>query len=108
MHSRSWEAMLDYRRRDTWKDFRVSTLDVSVYLKKDQAATSKVVFHTKIEIAVEMIRARASMLKLRGAIFDCWYLCEKIMKLCETLGLHWYSDLRTNRIVYLPEGKLRD
>jgi hypothetical protein len=85
----------------------VEPLDVGVYLKKDQAATSKVVFHTKIEIAVEMIRARASMLKLRGVIFDCWYLCEKTMNACETLGLHWYSDLRTNRIVYLPGNDKR-
>lgn len=80
----------------------VDPLDVGLYLKKVQAKTSGAVFRTKIGIAVEMIRARVTMLKILGVIFDSWYLCEKIMAVCEKLGLYWYSDLRSNRIVYLP------
>ena len=83
-------------------DDAVEPLDVGFYLKKLQAKTSGAVFRTKIGIAVEIIRARATMLKLLGVIFDSWYLCEKIMAVCEKLGLYWYSDLRSNRIVYLP------
>jgi len=80
----------------------VEPLDVGLYLKEERAKKNGSVFRTKIEIAVEMIRARATALRVLGVLFDCWYLCEKIMALCDRLGLHWYSDLRSNRVVYLP------
>ncbi len=80
----------------------VEPLDVGLYLKKEQAKKKGSVFRTKIQIAVEMIRARAAEFRVLGVLFDCWYLCEKIMALCDGLGLHLYSDLRSNRTVYLP------
>jgi len=85
----------------------VEPLDVGLYLKQDNAKKKGSVFRTKIEIAVEMIRARANDIQLLGVLFDSWYLCEKIMAICDKLGLHWYSDLRSNRIVYLREANYR-
>jgi len=82
----------------------VEPLDVGLYLKEEEAIERDVVFHTKIDIAVEIIRARATILKIKGIIFDSWYCCEEIMAECEKLGLNWYSDLKTNRTVYLPDN----
>jgi SRSO17 transposase len=82
----------------------VEPLDIGLYLKKEQAKKNGAVFRTKIEIAVEMIRARATALQVLGILFDNWYLCEKIMAICEKHGLYWYSDVRSNRIIYLPEA----
>jgi len=80
----------------------VEPLDVGLYLKKEQAKKNGSVFRTKMEIAIEMIRARATEFQVIGVLFDCWYLCEKIMALCDNLCLHWYSDLRSNRTAYHP------
>jgi hypothetical protein len=77
-------------------------IDIHVYLKEEDAELYNAVFRTKIAIACEIIRRRAKILNVIGILFDSWYCCEAVLKLCDELELHWYSELRANRIVFLP------
>jgi SRSO17 transposase len=83
-------------------------LDIFFYLKEKYAEENNTVFKTKIQIARDIIRARAKQLNARGVVFDSWFCCEDIMSECEKQGLKWYSELRENRNVYLSEtsGKI--
>ena len=85
-------------------DDHAEPLDMCFYLKKNYAETNNAVFKTKIQIACEIIRARAKQLSVNGAVLDSWFCCEKIMSECEKQGLNWYSELRGNRNVYLSEN----
>jgi hypothetical protein len=82
----------------------VEPLDICVYLKENYAEENHVFFKTKIQIARDIIRARAPLLTATGAVFDSWFCCETIMSECEKLGLKWYSELRGNRNVFLSEN----
>jgi SRSO17 transposase len=79
-------------------------IDIHVYLKEKDAELYNAVFRTKIDIACEIIRRRAKILNVIGVLFDSWYCCETVLQLCDELELHWYSELRANRIVFLPRN----
>lgn len=77
-------------------------IDIHVYIKEEDAERNNTVFRTKIEIACEIIRWRAEILNVIGVLFDSWYCCEDVLKICDELELHWHSELRANRLVFLP------
>lgn len=79
-------------------------LDLCVYLKEKYTEENNAVFKTKIQIAQDIIRARATQLNVKGVVIDSWFCCEKIMSECEKQELNWYSELRGNRNVYLSEN----
>jgi len=75
-----------------------------VYLKPEDAEKLGMKFQTKIDIAREKLKWANQLLNLKGVLFDSWYLSKDIIKDCQQLQLHWYSELKSNRLVWHPRG----
>lgn len=63
-------------------------------------------FHTKIELAKFLIReAIRKGIQFKEVLFDNWYFCREIVKLCERYNVHWFSSLREDTIFYRKRTK---
>jgi hypothetical protein len=66
-------------------------------------------FHTKIELAIELVRkAGARELPFSVVLFDSWYLAEDLVSVLEELDKDWVSILKRNRNLETTSFVLRD
>jgi len=82
-----------------------------IYLKEKDAARLGRPFRTKIDMACEEVHRRAGMDGAQGVVFDTWYAATDLMKTVRKSGLHWYTNLRSDRKAWTPRGgwcKLKD
>lgn len=77
-----------------------SPADLRLYVSEENAAKGKKPFKTKIEMAEAMLRASPAKQK-RITLFDAWYACEDLFRLCSDTGRTFVARLKENRVFYL-------
>ena len=66
-------------------------------------------FHTKIELAIELVRKAVERdLPFSVVLFDSWYLAEELLKVLAALHKDWVSMLKRNRNLETNSFVLRD
>src|SRR5919199_3485614 len=66
-------------------------------------------FHTKIELAIELVRkAVERTLPFSVVLFDSWYLAEELVSVLAELGKDWVSMLKRNRNLETNSFVLKD
>ena len=66
-------------------------------------------FHTKIELAIELVRKAVDReLPFSVVLFDSWYLAEELVSVLEELHKDWVSMLKRNRNLETNSFVLRD
>lgn len=81
--------------------------DFRLYVKKDYLTEDeKKTFKSKIEFAQDMVKDSIEQgINFRYVIFDCWYLSKDMAEFVKGKGLHYISELRSNRQVWVHENR---
>lgn len=80
-------------------------LRFEIYRKKEDCLKEGTAFHTKIELAIQMIQwAIEQDIPFRAVVFDSWFFSKELVDHIEGLGKDWISIARNNRLVVV-EGK---
>jgi len=75
-----------------------------LYLKRDKKDPE---FHTKIELAKELIsQAITAKLRFGAVVFDSWFLSRELVRFIESKGLNWVGAAKSNRIIFVRGERL--
>lgn len=81
-------------------------LDLKPYISKEKCEEERLEFHTKNELAAEMLRAVELPKRVRVTLlFDCWFLNPTVISAAKERKFHYISYLRSNRNMILKSGK---
>ena len=73
---------------------------LSLYVKKDTCVEERLLFRTKIQLAVDQIKAFKAPPRTRTMVaFDIWYFCRKVVEAARSRGFDWVTQAKSNRIV---------
>jgi len=71
------------------------------YVKKEIAESCGIWFHTKIQIAVDLIKKSLTQVNPLAVVFDEWYMCHELLEFLNSHGLTWVSQAKSNRCIQL-------
>lgn len=90
---------------DLDKDYPV---DYRQYFKHGSHEAEEHGFRTKVELAMELVDGCERLgVKAENYVFDAWYLSRELAKHIEAHGKGWISRLKSNRIVYTKQDKMK-
>jgi len=72
-----------------------------IYLKEEDAIKLNKEFKTKIQIAMGMVSDAKKEFELRNVIVDSWYLSNEFAEWTRQQGMHYFSELKINRKVWI-------
>ncbi len=79
---------------------------VSLYVKKETCQQKKTEFKTKIQLAVEQIKAFKAPEGVRIMLgFDCWFFCHQIIDAAKARVWDWVTQADSNRIIHYKRKK---
>jgi hypothetical protein len=71
-----------------------------LYVKKEGCLEKRRRFKTKIQLAVEQIKAfRAPPGTGTVAAFDSWYFCRQVVEAARSMGFDWVTQAKSNRVI---------
>ena len=84
---------------DEIRDYPVG---LAPYIPQDKLwGKSSFEFHPKIKLAIKPAKdALQKGIQSEEVLIDNWYLCKRTVEFCEKRGLHWFSNLKKNDILY--------
>jgi hypothetical protein len=77
---------------------------LKLYGSKKRCQEKQVPFKTRIQLAGELIDEHKQRAKRTMMLWDSWYMCEDMVKRCESRDYDWMGEIKSNRIVFY-EGK---
>jgi len=79
---------------------------VSLYVKKETCQQKNAEFKTKIQLAVEQIKAFKAPEGVRIMVdFDCWFFCHQIVDAVKARVWDWVTQADSNRIIHYKGKK---
>jgi hypothetical protein len=71
-----------------------------LYVKKETCVEERLLFRTKIQLAVEQIRAFKAPHRTNTVVaFDSWYFCSKVVEAAGSKGFDWVTQAKSNRVI---------
>jgi hypothetical protein len=84
----------------------VATPDgLKLYGSQKKCQEKKVAFKTRLQLACELIDEHKQRAKRTVMLWDSWYMCEDMVKKCESHGYGWMGEIKSNRIVFYEDKK---
>jgi len=79
---------------------------ISLYVKKETCQQKNTEFKTKIQLAVEQIKAFKAPEGVRIMVdFDCWFFCHQIVDAARSRVWDWVTQADSNRIIHYKAKK---
>jgi hypothetical protein len=78
---------------------------LKLYGSEKRCKDKQVAFKTRVELAGELIDEHKREAKRTIMLWDSWYMCQDIVKKCESHGYSWMGEIKSNRIVFYEDKK---
>jgi hypothetical protein len=78
-----------------------------LYGSEKRCIEKQVEFKTRVQLAGELIDVYKPRAKHTIMLWDSWYMCQDMVKKCESQGYSWMGEIKSNRIVFYKEKKYR-
>ena len=78
---------------------------LKLYGSEKKCQAKKAVFKTKLQLACELIDEHKQRAKRTVMLWDSWYMCDDMVKKCESQGYSWMGEIKSNRIVFFEDKK---
>ena len=76
-------------------------VDLRLYARKEQCRKAGKTFKSRVDLAVELIRAFQPPKGVEVIVLmDAWYFCKHVVDAIRARGWHYISEAKSNRIVY--------
>jgi len=78
---------------------------LKLYGSEKRCQEKQIIFKTRVQLAGELIDEHKQRAKHTVMLWDSWYMCEDMVKKCESYGYGWMGEIKSNRIVFFEDKK---
>jgi hypothetical protein len=76
-----------------------------LYGSEKRCIEKQVEFKTRVQLAQELIDEYKPRAKHTVMLWDSWYMCQDMVKKCESYGYGWMGEIKANRIVFFEDKR---